>query len=914
MTAPFGRTGFAALVTFVALATCITPTLAAQSAQRSSIEGVITDQQGAVIVSATVRLSGDRLLGGDRSTTTDDAGRYRFAGLLPGTYAVTASAAGFTDGRREGVELPVETTYSINFSLAVAAVTTSVEVPAQGPLIDVRTSATPALFGEAVLHDVPTGRTLQSVLSLAPGVTTTTPLFGYVGQVAYGGIQGNNGFSVDGVTVTEPWWGDQWSQINYNWLEQVQVVALGAPAEYGTFTGAVANGVLRSGSNRVTGMAEWLTVRPSWTGDNLGNFPQDSEKPISPRRVLDWWDLNGQAGLPIVRDRLWLFAGASQLRHEYRPYGVEPPGSTDEKVGRFIAKVDAAATRRLTLQGFVARDVLDVTGGGLAPGVDPTSLSDKFTRTWTWNGRVTSSLSPDTIVELRTSGNAGTVTAEPHPPATRQAPLQQQDWATGRACCNSGWLDDKRSAVTVAGYVAHHRDGPWGRHDLRAGAEFERSPVDWQRGTAGGRVLYTMNGELVAYEDWPGDHMRFTPKHAVAYAQDRWEVSDRVTLEPGVRFEHNRGVVPGLDYDFTTNAIAPRLGVAWDISGRQSTVVRGHYGRYHDPLLASVYSYTQPNANGTHIFYGVSNGQTQELFRYVEHVTLPGPPSLEQSYVDQWVAGIERALGANTTVQAQFIGRRFANYIGWIDLRLDDWTSYQVQDPGVDGVPGTSDDGGMFTAYQPYAIGLDVSGRALQLDNPEGASRRYDALQVIASRRFAGGWQYEVSYTWSRSNGTVGNEYRTHATSSDTNPGGVGANPGKKSAPAEKPLYDYSEFKALGSYRIPVLGGLTLGGVFRWHNGTNWQRFARVEVPIPTSFAVEPQGARRTPSLGGLDLRVEKTFRVQQHGTAGLYVDMFNLTNVGRATSYDALSGPSFGKVSGWTDPRTMQLGLRYSF
>jgi hypothetical protein len=408
--------------------------------------------------------------------------------------------------------------------------------------------------------------------------------------------------------------------------------------------------------------------------------------------------------------------------------------------------------------------------------------------------------------------------------------------------------------------------------------------------------------------------MRFSAQRAVAYFQDRWELNDRVTLEPGLRFEHNRGIVPGLTYDFNTSAFAPRIGVAWDLTGRQSTVIRGHYGRYHDPLLGSIYSYTQPNANSPHIYHQVSDGQATEWFRYVEQVNLPGPPSLKQSHVDQWVAGVERALGSHTTVQAQYIGRRFANYIGWIDLRLDEWTSYQVHDPGVDGVPGTSDDGGAFTAYQPYAVGPDVSGRALQLDNPEGASRRYDALQLIASRRFAGGWQYEISYTWSRSTGAVGNEYRTHATAHDTNPGGVGANPAKKHAPPEKPLYDYSEFKALGSYRIPVLGGITLGGAFRWHNGTNWQRYARVETPIPTIFPTEPQGARRTPSLGGLDLRAEKTFRIQQYGTVGLYVDAFNVTNVGRAISYEALSGPRFGQVTGWTDPRTAQLGLRYSF
>ncbi len=155
--------------------------------------------------------------------------------------------------------------------------------PAHGALIDVRSAATPTLFREQMLYDLPTQRTLRSVLSLTPGVTTTTPLFGYVGEVAFGGTQGSNGFSVDGVNLTESSLGDQWSQVNYNWLEQVQVIGLGAPAEYGTSTGAITNGVLRSGSNRVNGMAEWLTIRPSWSGNNLGDYPDDLEEPLRQR-------------------------------------------------------------------------------------------------------------------------------------------------------------------------------------------------------------------------------------------------------------------------------------------------------------------------------------------------------------------------------------------------------------------------------------------------------------------------------------------------------------------------------------------------------------------------------------------------------------------------------------------------------
>jgi hypothetical protein len=146
------------------------------------------------------------------------------------------------------------------------------------------------------------------------------------------------------------------------------------------------------------------------------------------------------------------------------------------------------------------------------------------------------------------------------------------------------------------------------------------------------------------------------------------------------------------------------------------------------------------------------------------------------------------------------------------------------------------------------------------------------------------------------------------------NPGGYGASPAARDAGAGPPRYDYTEFKALGSYRAPWFGGFTVGGVFRWHTGTRWHRVARVRTPIVTDFRAEPLNSRRTPSLGSLDFRVEKTVRLSRGSVVGVYVDAFNATNLGRATAFNPISGPSFHTVEGWTDPRTMQLGVRYSF
>ena len=134
----------------------------AQSAQRSSIEGIVMDQQGAVVVDATVTLSGDRLLGGHASG--DDRPRpdgTDLAGFCQAHMTPSATAPALEGASRAGIQLPVETTYTVNFTLVVAGVATNVEVPAHGALIDVRSAATPTLFREQMLYDLPTRRTLQ---------------------------------------------------------------------------------------------------------------------------------------------------------------------------------------------------------------------------------------------------------------------------------------------------------------------------------------------------------------------------------------------------------------------------------------------------------------------------------------------------------------------------------------------------------------------------------------------------------------------------------------------------------------------------------------------------------------------------------------------------------------------------------
>jgi hypothetical protein len=74
-------------------------------------------------------------------------------------------------------------------------------------------------------------------------------------------------------------------------------------------------------------------------------------------------------------------------------------------------------------------------------------------------------------------------------------------------------------------------------------------------------------------------------------------VTPRLTLNPGVRLDVNRGKVSG-GTAFDTSPVAPRIGLAWDVLGDARSVVRAHYGRYYEALYATFYQFADEGAFG----------------------------------------------------------------------------------------------------------------------------------------------------------------------------------------------------------------------------------------------------------------------------------------------------------------------------
>jgi len=335
--------------------------LFAQAQTTSALTGTVTDSSGAVVPGATVSITSPSLIGGAHSSVTDSAGVYRFPSLQPGTYELTAELAGLRKVTRSNIRLPLGATITVDVAMGPVTATEAVTVNASSSMVDVKSSASNTQLDNELLQNLPTTRFQPDVIDLAPGITNS---------VAYGGTASSNALLIDGVDVSDPDGGSPWSFFNYNWIQEVQVVGLGANAEYGEFTGAAANSIVRSGGNRFSGLFEYLTERNNWVSDNTGNLPEDLRADFKPREIKTYWDSSAQLGGPLMKDKLWFFGGVQYFKRFDRPAGFNGP-YTSEKDPRYIGKVNWAASQNVKLEGFYEWDKYNITGRGAGPDRPP---------------------------------------------------------------------------------------------------------------------------------------------------------------------------------------------------------------------------------------------------------------------------------------------------------------------------------------------------------------------------------------------------------------------------------------------------------------------------------------------------------------------------------------------------------------
>src|SRR5207244_7487510 len=143
---------------------------AAYAQASASIAGPVKDASGAVLPGVTVEASSPALIEKTRSVVTNGVGQYSIENLRPGTYTVTFTLTGFSTVKREGIELAGSFVATVNTDMKVGAVSETVTVSGEAPVVDVTSARTQEVISGETVSALPTSRQYGGLLALVRAI------------------------------------------------------------------------------------------------------------------------------------------------------------------------------------------------------------------------------------------------------------------------------------------------------------------------------------------------------------------------------------------------------------------------------------------------------------------------------------------------------------------------------------------------------------------------------------------------------------------------------------------------------------------------------------------------------------------------------------------------------------------------
>jgi Carboxypeptidase regulatory-like domain len=288
-TRTFVRSSWRSLLTGFSLLAAVS-LIQAQSS--SSLHGVITDAQNAVIPGAIVALvSGST--GTSRQVISDNSGDYQFLQMMPGEYTLTVSKPGFSTSTREHVVLQINVPATLNLQLEIGTTGQTVNVTAETSLVSTSDASVGNAFTEHSIRQLPLDtRNVVELLSLQPGVTSSGEVMGsrrdqnniildgvdvndnensgIGGQADIGSQQGSNSsgqVGISGFNSVLP--------IPLDSVQEFRVTVAGQGADEGRSSGGQVVLITKSGTNQLHGSAyeynrNTITAANTWFNDRDG--------------------------------------------------------------------------------------------------------------------------------------------------------------------------------------------------------------------------------------------------------------------------------------------------------------------------------------------------------------------------------------------------------------------------------------------------------------------------------------------------------------------------------------------------------------------------------------------------------------------------------------------------------------------
>ena len=272
---------YVAILAIVFAGICLVFSVSPLHAQvTATIAGTVTDQTGAVVTDADVKLVNEATQF-TRAVKTNSSGEYVGYALPPGSYSITVSKSGFEQVERTNVQLAVATTVTVDMQLRIGEATQTVAVTGAAPLLQTQTSTVSSLVDSRQMLALPlASRDFTDLVLLTPGAhmgTASNLAAGGSGYAMRGGdnysvngsVAAGNSYQVDGVFDRMLWLNTLVIVPVVDSIQEYRVMTSNYSAEYGNAAGTVTEVATKAGSNAFHGDA-WEFVRN--TAFNANDF------------------------------------------------------------------------------------------------------------------------------------------------------------------------------------------------------------------------------------------------------------------------------------------------------------------------------------------------------------------------------------------------------------------------------------------------------------------------------------------------------------------------------------------------------------------------------------------------------------------------------------------------------------------
>ena len=576
----------------------------------ASLEGVVRDQNGGVIQGATVSVKNTGT-NQTRTVTTDSNGSFSVSVLPVGDYDITTQSAGFLEMPVK-VVLRVGETTPVDIVLAPQGASVLVNVSGDAETIDAETQSTGSIISQRLVQDLPMrGRNFTEFVSLTPAVVQESDRNGLViaGQRSI-----NSNVAIDGADFNDALQGNQRGGnesvffFPQTAVREFQVVRSGANAEVGRTNAGFVNVVTKSGTNEFRGEAFYFNrnrklTSPDAFGQKLNNAQNQ---------------FGGSIGGAIVKDRAFFFFGIEQnyLRVPFVVQFQNAPGvaltpaiaalqgeqrGTNNPTALF-GRTDFVLNQANTLNIQYTYTRFRGENFNFDTARQDTAVESNYTRNNSSSGlkgSLVSVFNPKTVNEIRAQVATDNRVEEPN--STNGQAVVAGFGTLGGDRARPRLFETTRYQLTDnLSYDA-------GRNNFRFGVDANINKVrqqresntqprfDFESRAVSGVTIATGLDNFINLrprrfrQTFPFSNnaedliYRGTVREFALFVQDKIKVSKQLTINAGLRYEAQYNPQPKNPNPLIpqtalipndTRQFQPRLGLAYDVGGRSSTVIR----------------------------------------------------------------------------------------------------------------------------------------------------------------------------------------------------------------------------------------------------------------------------------------------------------------------------------------------------